>query len=168
VLAVACFAYAGIASFWVNAVHRADPRELLVSTQSSEQVKQVAEQVVAANARSPRPLRVTVDAAAGATFPYAWYFRHLPLVQYPDLSAGGLPPSDVVILTQASRDRLRRQLRGFQERRFPFRVWWVRGATWSEYHALTPASGWRWLTRREPWSPLGGMPEYLETRRPLG
>jgi uncharacterized protein (TIGR03663 family) len=166
VLAVACFAYAGIASYWVNAVHRADPRELLVSTQSSEDVKKVAEQVVAANARSKTPLRVTVDAADGATFPYAWYFRHLPLVQYPDLSAGNLPPSDVVIMTEGSRDRLKRQLAGFHEREFPFRVWWVRGSNWKEYHALTLASGWRWLTQRKPWSPLGGMPEFLETRTP--
>jgi hypothetical protein len=125
----------------------------------------VADEVVAANARSRTPLRVTVDAAEGATFPYAWYFRHLPAVQYPDLSTGVLPPSDVAILTQASRDRLRSQLRGFRERRFPFRVWWVRGSNWSQYHALTLSSGWDWLTRREPWSPLGGMPEYLEQRR---
>jgi uncharacterized protein (TIGR03663 family) len=159
-------AYAGVASYWVNAVHRADPRELLVSTQSSEDVKRVAEQVVAANARARTPLRVTVDAAEGATFPYAWYFRHLQSVQYPDLSAAtALPPSDVAILTEGSRDALRAQLRGFDERRFRFRVWWVRGSAWHEYKALTFSSAWAWLTRREPWSPLGGMPEYLEWSR---
>jgi uncharacterized protein (TIGR03663 family) len=167
-LAVLGFAYAGVASYWVNAVHRADPRELLVSTQSAEDVKQVAEEVVAANARARTPLRVTVDAAEGATFPYAWYFRHLQSVEYPDLStASTLPPSDVIILTQGSRDRLRSQLSGFDERRFRFRVGWVRGNSWSEYKDLTLSSAWAWLTRREPWSPLGGMPEYLEwSKRP--
>jgi uncharacterized protein (TIGR03663 family) len=170
VMVVVAFAYAGIASYWVNAVHRADPRELLVSTQSAEDVKQVAEEVVAADARSRRPLRVTVDAAEGATFPYAWYFRHLRAVQYPDLGeSGSLPPSDVAILTQGSRDRLRGQLRDFDERRFRFRVWWVRGSSWRDYRRdLTLSSAWAWLTRREPWSPLGGMPEYLETRRRPG
>jgi uncharacterized protein (TIGR03663 family) len=163
-VAVLALAYSGLASYWVNAVHRADPRELLVSTQSAEDVKLVAEDVVAADARAAQPLRVTVDAAEGATFPYAWYFRHLESVQYPDLSAAtALPASDVAILTEGSRDRLKAQLGGFRERRFRFRVWWVRGSSWKEYHALSLSSAWAWLTRREPWSPTGGMPEYLET-----
>jgi uncharacterized protein (TIGR03663 family) len=163
VLACVGFAYAGVASYWVNAVHRADPRELLVSTQSAEDVKRVAEEVVAADARADRPLRVTVDAAEGASFPYAWYFRHLDGDQYPGLGrTGDLPPSDVAILTEGSRGRLRDQLVGFRERRFAFRVWWVR-----DNSTLTPARGWRWLTRREPWNETGGMPEYLEwARRP--
>ena len=160
-VAAACFAYAGIASYWVNAVHRADPRELLVSTQSSEQVKRVAEAVVAEARRSPRPLRITVDAADGASFPYAWYFRHLD-AGYPDLSKGPLPPSDVVIVTDASRARLAPQLRAFRERRFPFRVWWVH-----DMSRLTPGSAWAWVTRRKPWSPTGGMPEWVEWGRGL-
>ena len=47
VAAALALAYAGYASFLANAVHRADPRELLVSTQSSEEVARVADQVVA-------------------------------------------------------------------------------------------------------------------------
>ena len=156
-LAVLALAYSALGSFWVNAEHRADPRELLVSTQSSEQVKQVAEDVLARAARSRRPLRVTVDSADGASFPYAWYFRHLD-AGYPDLSASGeLPPSDVAILTDASRDRLRPAADGYRERPFAFRVWWVR-----DYGALTPGSAWAWLSRRDPWNPTGGMREWLE------
>ena len=156
-LAAAAFAYAGLASYWVNAVHRADPRELLVSTQSSEAVKRVADEVLADARRLRRPLRITVDAADGASFPYAWYFRHLD-AQYPDLSgSGSLAQTDVAILTEPSRDRLLPEGDGFVERRFPFRVWWVR-----DYGRLTPASAWAWLSRREPWSPTGGMPEWLE------
>jgi hypothetical protein len=127
-------------------VHRADPRELLVSTQSSEAVLGIRDRVLAIPGA-----RITVDGAEGATFPWAWYFRDRP-VAYVDLSTGAkLPPSDVAILTERSRERL--ELGG---RRFPFRVWWVR-----DYGAITPASWWRWLTRREPWNPTGGMPEWL-------
>jgi uncharacterized protein (TIGR03663 family) len=160
VLAVLAFAYAGVASFWVNAVHRADPRELLVSTQSSEQVKQIAEAVVArAGAQTP----VTVDSADGASFPYAWYFRHLD-AGYPDLSASGtLPVGGIAILTDASRERLRGRLSGYEERPFDFRVWWVR-----DYSELNPGSAWRWLSARDPWSPTGGMREWLEWPRSLG
>jgi predicted membrane-bound mannosyltransferase len=142
-------------------VHRADPRELLVSTQSSEEVKRVADEVVARSERDP-DTRITVDASEGATFPWAWYFRHLP-VSYAELGAGSeaqAPDDDVLILTQAAHDRLAPELQGYDARRFPFRVWWVR-----DYEAMTPRAWWRWFTEREPWSPTGGMPEWLYQRR---
>jgi uncharacterized protein (TIGR03663 family) len=160
--AAVAFAYAGYASFLVNAVHRADPRELLVSTQSAEEVADVADRVVAQSRqadRDGRPFSVTVDAAEGATFPYAWYFRDLS-VGYVDLSTRGTAGSDVVVLTQASYDRLRSRLGAYTVRQFPFRVWWVR-----DYGKLTPASGWRWLTKCEPWNPTGGMPEWVLEKR---
>jgi hypothetical protein len=103
---------------------------------------------------------VTIDAAEGATFPWAWYFRDLS-TGYIDLSAQGAPPrSDVLILTQASEERLRAELGDYTVRRFPFRVWWVR-----EYGRLSLGGWWRWVTKREPWSPLGGMPEWLYVER---
>jgi uncharacterized protein (TIGR03663 family) len=158
--AVVALGYVVFASWEVNAVHRADPRELLVSTQSSEEVAKVAREVVAKAKASDRPYTVTVDSAEGATFPYAWYFRDLP-VGYVDLSTQGTPPdSDALILTQASHDRLRSQLRGYRSREFPFRVWWVR-----DYGRITPGSWWRWLTKRDVWSPTGGMPEWLYQKR---
>jgi uncharacterized protein (TIGR03663 family) len=156
VLAAAlAFAYAGYASYLANAVHRADPRELLVSTQSSEEVARVADEVVAM-----RPSSVTVDASEGATFPWAWYFRELD-VEYPELgTTGGVPDSDVVILTEGAHNRLAPELGGYRGREFPFRVWWVR-----EGSEMSAASWWRWLTRREPWNATGGMPEWLYVRR---
>ena len=163
VAVVAAFAYAGYASFLVNAEHRADPRELLVSTQSSEEVARVADQVVAEAKRADRegrPYSITIDAAEGATFPWAWYFRDLS-TGYIDLSQKGVPPdSDALILTQASQERLKSQLADDKVRQFPFRVWWVR-----DYGKLDPGSAWRWLTEREPWNDTGGMPEWLYTKR---
>jgi uncharacterized protein (TIGR03663 family) len=162
VVAVAGFAYAAYASFTVNALNRADPRELLVSTQSSEEVARVADEVVALAERSERPLSITVDSSEGATFPWAWYFRDLEGVGYLELGASSTaaaPDSDVLILTQAANDRLAPEL-GREGREIPFRVWWVR-----DYGAMSPAAWWRWFTRREPWSPTGGMPEWLYRRR---
>ncbi len=75
-----------------------------------------------------------------------------------ELGTSGTPPdSDVLILTQAAHDRL--QLPGADARQIPFRVWWVR-----DYGEMTPASWWRWFTEREPWSPTGGMPEWVYER----
>ncbi len=161
IVVVACFAYSFYASYLVNAVHRADPRELLVSTQSSEDVKRVADQVVARAERDP-DTKITVDSSEGATFPWAWYFRDLP-VGYVELGAGSEAPApdddDVLILTQAANDRLAPQLQGYEARQFPFRVWWVR-----DYDAMSPRAWWRWFTKREPWNPTGGMPEWLHER----
>jgi uncharacterized protein (TIGR03663 family) len=160
VVVAAGFAYSVYASYLVNAVHRADPRELLVSTQSSEEVKRVADEVVARAERGPT--EITVDSSEGATFPWAWYFRDLP-VGYVELGAGSQAPppdSDVLILTGAAHDRLGSQLQGYDAREFPFRVWWVR-----DYEAMSPGAWWRWFTKREPWSPTGGMPEWLYERR---
>ena len=155
VATVLALAYAGYASFLVNAVHRADPRELLVSTQSSEAVARVADEVVAA-----RPSSITVDASEGATFPWAWYFRD-ETVQYVELAdRGQAPDSDVLILTEAARERLAPELTGYRGREFPFRVWWVRDGS-----EMSPAAWWRWFTKREPWNPTGGMSEWLYERR---
>ena len=150
--------YVPIASYLANAEHRADPREFLVSTQSSEAVKKVADEVREMARKNPK-LTVTVDSADGATFPYAWYFRDLN-VGYLDMStASQPPPSDVLILTEGSRARLEPQLTGYSGRRFPFRVWWVR-----EYGKQSIEGWWRWFTERRPWNATGGLPEWLYTR----
>jgi predicted membrane-bound mannosyltransferase len=151
--------YVPVASWWVNVDHRADPRELLVSTQSSEAVKRVADEVSALARKQPK-LSVTIDSADGATFPYAWYFRHLN-VGYLDLTSVEAPPaSDVLVMTEASSQRLAPQLASYRSRRFAFRVWWVR-----DYADATPGDWLRWLFERKVWNPTGGMPEYLYVRR---
>ena len=155
--------HAGYASFRVNAQNGADPREFLVTTQSSEAVTGVRDEVFAAKARADREgrdLSVVVDSAEGATFPWAWYFRHLDAT-YPDLTREALPSeADVVIATQGGRDRVAGELAGYEGREFPFRVWWVR-----DYDEMSPSAWWDWFTQREPWNPTGGMPEWLYLRQ---
>ena len=63
---------------------------------------------------------------------------------------------------RASRDRLAPQLTGYRSRKFPFRVWWVR-----EYGKQSLGNWWRWFTKRKPWNPTGGLPEFLYTRRDI-
>jgi uncharacterized protein (TIGR03663 family) len=160
---VAGVAYLGYSSFLASAEHSADPREFLVTTQSSPEVARVADRVLAEAAaaeREGRPYAITVDASEGATYPWAWYFRDLS-VNYQELgSAGTPPPSDALILTQAASDRLAPELAGYDAREFPFRIWWVR-----EYGEMSAGNWARWFTDREPWNPTGGMPEWLYLRR---
>jgi len=155
-------AYTVYASALVNAVHPADPREFLVSTQSSTDVANEARRIVALSERRGGKLKVLVDSAEGATFPWAWYFRDLD-VGYLDLSTTGEPPadSDVIVLTQASNTRLRPSLIGYDGKQIHFRVWWVR-----DYgEVLSPGAWLPWLTMRKPWNATGGMPEWVYLRR---
>jgi uncharacterized protein (TIGR03663 family) len=159
-----CIAYAGYTSWWANAENGADPREFLVTTQSSEEVKRVRDEVEAAAAhagRQGRQISILIDSAEGATFPWAWYFRDLPAGYLDMTGASELPANtDVAILTEANRDRLLDNLAGYDGRRFPFRVWWVR-----EYGEMSPGGWWRWVADRDTWNPTGGMPEWLYIRQ---
>jgi uncharacterized protein (TIGR03663 family) len=160
---LACALYTGYASWQANVENGADPREFLVATQSAEDVKGVRDEVRAVAARAQREGRdahILIDSAQGATFPWAWYFRDLD-AGYLDLTTAGIPSdTDVAILTDGNRDRLADQLAGYQGRRFPFRVWWVR-----DYGEMSIGGWWRWFTRREPWNPTGGLPEWLYVRQ---
>jgi uncharacterized protein (TIGR03663 family) len=164
-LVLAFAAYAGYASFLVNAKHRADPREFLVTTQSSEDINDVVESVLGVDARVFRRtgnhVTISVDASDGATFPWAWYFRDLP-AGYIDMSKPEYhPDGQVLLMTQANRDRLLAELPAYEGRRFRFRVWWVRD--WDR--KLDPDAWWGWWTRRKVWNPVGGMPGWVYVRR---
>ena len=105
---------------------------------------------------------MTVDTSQGATFPWAWYFRDVESVSYVDLSvpATAFPASDVLVATDASRQRLAPDLADYEARQFGFRVWWGR-----DYGRLGPGSALEWIATREPWNETGGMPEWLLVRR---
>ena len=123
-----------------------------------------------ADSRGPGkpPLTVTVDAAEGATFPYAWYFRHLSAGYIDYQQANSAPPtSDVLTLTDASKTRLAGALNDYDCRPFKFRVWWVRdygilkAADDKSPGPMRPGALWRYITQRKTWTPTGGMNESL-------
>ena len=160
---LACALYAGYASWQANVENGADPREFLVATQSAEQVEGVRDEVEALFDRAQREGRdssIVIDSAMGATFPWAWYFRDLD-AGYLDVTRSPLPSdTDVAVVTDPGRAHVRRDLAGYDGRRFPFRVWWVR-----DYGAMSVGGWWRWFTEREPWNPTGGLPEWLYVRQ---
>ena len=157
-----CAAAMVATSWWANVENGADPREFLVTTQSSDAVKDVRDRVEAAVARARaagREPEIVVDAAEGATFPWAWYFRDLP-AQYPDLSSSEPPAdADAVIVTEGNRAALAGALAGLRRARVP-----VPRLVGARLRRDVAAAWWRWFTRREPWNPTGGMPEWLYER----
>jgi len=104
-----------------------------------------------------------VDEGQGATVPDAWYFRALP-VGYIDMSTPGYEPdSQVLIMTEQAQAKLLPVLEAYEGTKYDFRVWWVRDRS----KALDLGAWWDWYTKREPWNPLGGLPEWIYVRRDL-
>ena len=154
----------GVASLGLAYERPADPRELLVYVQTSDEVQDVRREIAAVDRdlrrREGRGVRIAVDGWGGTTWPWAWYLRDHS-VGYPDFSLAGTGPgdADVVIVAEPNRERLAPELAGFTGRRFHLREWWV-----PEYGSASPGDWARWLTRREPWSPLGSLDEWVYVR----
>ena len=157
--------YLPIASWWANVEHRADPKEFLVSTQSSEDVLDVRDRVYSVDDRFKRrtgqPVTIHIDSAEGATYPWAWYFRDRS-VFYVDMQQPGYAPgAQVLIMTPTAQQRLLPELAAYDGTEFRFRVWWVRD--WKR--KFEPGAWGPWLTRRETWNPIGGLPEWVYVRK---
>lgn len=152
-------AYMVYASVRANAELGADPRSLLVSTQSSVQVKQVADQVDELG-----DVSITVDSAEGATFPYAWYFRDKQIGYIDATTDGYVPDTQALVLTETAYGRLKPDLAAYDCRRFDFRVWWVKDYS----KKFSAGAWWGYLTARRAWNPTGGMKEWFCVRRDVG
>ena len=162
-------------SWWVNVDRGTDPREMLVSTQSSEQVKEVADQVLAlAASRGPGapPLTRHGGLRRGRDLP-------LRLVLPPPADGLHRPPAGQRRRADLRRDRDDREQprpaqpaarRATTAAMFDFRVWWVReygscGISTRRTPAGTSANWFNYVTQREVWNPTGGMREWLYIKK---
>ena len=154
------------AAFQLSYVRPADPRELLVFTQTSTDVPEVRDELVALARRfeqTGRPLTLEVDGWGGTGWPWGWYLRDVP-AGYPDMSAPGYEPtSDVLIVAEPNHALVQGQLQDYVlDRRFRLRVWWV-----PDWGAAGPGDWARWLLFRDTWSPTASLDEFLYVRRGL-
>ena len=155
-------AYSTQAAFGLSFERPADPRELLVYTQTSTDVPPVSDEILALERkmrRLGRPLSVEADGWGGTGWPWGWYLRDIP-VGYPDMSAADfVPRAQVVLVSEPNHELVRSHLKGYVGRRFRLRVWWV--PDWSG----ASARDWmRWLVERRAWSPTASMDEFIYVR----
>lgn len=134
----------------------ADPRELLVTVQTSESVKQEANWLVAASKINGK-LSVVVDESDAGSWPWVWYLRNIRNVRYEKLDPRRLPEADVVILRASAIEPIVPV--GFEIRRFPLRVWWI-----PDYRTMTLGDAARWFLTRTTWNSTGSSDQYLITR----
>ncbi len=162
VLAALAFAATAYNDVRVNVLHPEDPRELLITTQTSPEVPRAVERIRAADARlratEGRRVTVAVDPGSGASYPWAWYLRELPVAY----AAPSTPATDVLILTEDVSRRLEPRLDGYRRISVDLRVGWGR-----HYTGVGARDWWRWYWHRTPFTPLAPLREHVYVRRGL-
>ena len=163
-LAIAGVAYLGVSSWVANGAQRVDPRSLLVAPQTTEAALGVRDELLSLDRRlrrvAGRPLSVDVDSNDSFAFPWAWYLRNVRTGFLDMRAAGYRPQTDAVIVSDEARAQV--PLGAYRGRRFALRAFWGR-----DYRRLSVGGWWRWITRRESWSPLGTSSGWLYVRRDL-
>jgi uncharacterized protein (TIGR03663 family) len=139
-----------------------DPRHLLVSVQTGEELVDVRDRVEQLYASAPggRPPRVVIDTTSSATWPWAWYLRDWPVL-YADLAddPGAAADADVVIATASNAPRLPAPPGGWRAHPFEHRVWWR--PPWGD----SDVPDWLgWIATRRTFGPTGAL-EAVELER---
>jgi uncharacterized protein (TIGR03663 family) len=146
---------------------QADPRELLVYVQTSDELREVRDEVMELNDRVERErgdgLRVGIDSALGATWPWAWYARDLQAT-YVDMSTTEFDPSDsdVLLVIKENRHNVKGTFEDFEGHPYDHRIWWV-----PEYLEGTPGEWLTWMATRKPFSETGSVNAWLYVRDDL-
>lgn len=162
----ACVLLAALSAITLAYIRPADPRELLVYTQTSNDVPKVATELIALSRTvSPRTHHsptIEVDAWGGTGWPWSWYLRDRA-VGYPDMSQPDFAPTaDALVVADPNQPKLVGRLGDYVGRRFRGRVWWV-----PDWGGASLGDWARWIVLRRPWSPQGTLDEWLYVRRGL-
>ena len=156
-VAAAAVAVVALAVLAVPAAHTqaSDPRHLLVSVQTSEELVDVRDRVERLYAAAPDddPPTVVVDTGSSGTWPWAWYLRDRPVL-YADLAddPGAAADADVVIAMASNAPRLPAPPGGWHARPFAHRVWWL--PPWDD----AGVADWvGWIAARRTFGPPGAL-----------
>jgi len=140
----------------------ADPRELLVTVQTSDDVRDITDRLADAQHHG-RLGAILVDEREGGSWPWAWYLHDLRDVGYQTLDpALPLPDGFDAYIVSASTDPPMVPS-GYVIERFPLRVWWL-----PDYDSMTIGDALRWLTTRRVWSPTASTDQYLIVKATAG
>ncbi len=142
--------------------HGADPRELLVTVQTSTRVPELTDQFAAAR-RDGTLGSILIDERDGGSWPWAWYLHGFADVAYQTIDpAQTLPSGFDAYVVSASTDPPPIP-DGYVIERFPLRGWWL-----PDYDRVTITRAIRWLTTRDTWSPTASSDQYLIVKASAG
>lgn len=135
----------------------ADPRELLVTVQTSVEVPAVAERL-RAGYEAGSIESIVVDDSGGGSWPWVWYLNGLPVSYQTVDQTRPLPDADALILLALPDPPTAHG--NAKVERIRLREWWV-----ADYGAMGAADAARWFFTRQTWNPTGSTDQYVITRR---
>lgn len=138
-----------IASF----VNRDVPREILVYTQTSQDIRQVAEEIRVAGQLNGEgnAISLSIDTADSYAWPWHWYLRGYTGARFTDLSVDGAAAErgvDIAVINARSNAKVQPDYAlGYSEpRRIQHRAWFP-----EDYRNLTPKDFWDTIWARDRW-----------------
>ena len=156
VLVVLMFAFTLRASF--NAVYKYGdiPREMLVYTQTTQDLHQTAKEFDLARdlAWNKSEFSIAIDTRDGFAWPWSWYLRNYEGVGYIDLEGEDATVGDtrtIAVINARNHDKVKESLpEDFGEGRHMIHRWWFPEV----YKNKTPGDVWNGLTNRDLLRPI--------------
>ena len=155
-LVVVMFAFTLRASFNAVYKHGDIPKEMLVYTQTTQDLHQTAKEIDLARdlAWNKSEFSVAIDTRDGFAWPWSWYLRNHEGVGYIDLEGEDVAVGDtrtIAVINARNHDKIKESLpEGFGEGRHMIHRWWFPEV----YKGKTPADVWNGLTNRELLRPI--------------
>lgn len=140
----------------------ADPRELLVTVQTSTDVPRLTARLAAAR-RTGKLGRILIDQRDGGSWPWGWYLHGVNDVGYQTIDPKQPLPSgyDAYIVSAATDAPAIPD--GYTVERFALRRWWL-----PDYNHVTIGDLSRWLSTRKTWNRTASSDQYLIVRLAAG
>ena len=135
----------------------ADPRELLVTVQTSTDVPPIVDRLREGQ-RAGTIESILVDQRGGGSWPWAWYLNDFANVAYIDVTDGVFPEGYDALILDGLNGRPEVP-EGYTVEEFSLRRWWV-----PDYHNAGIGDLLTWFFTRDTWNPTGSYPQYLVTR----
>jgi uncharacterized protein (TIGR03663 family) len=140
----------------------ADPRELLVTVQTSTNVPDLTHRMAAARSRGTLG-SILIDQRDGGSWPWAWYLHEFADVSYQTIDpTQPMPEGFDAYIVSASTDPPAIP-DGYVIERFPLRGWWL-----PDYGHVNIGDIFRWLATRHTWSPTASSDQYLIVKSSAG
>jgi uncharacterized protein (TIGR03663 family) len=137
--------------------HGHDPRELLVTVQTSARVHELAAELRAAQ-QAGEIGPILLDQRDSGSWPWAWYLHGLEVLYTEIDPAAPLPDGfDVYVVT--ANGPAPSVPAGYTIERYPLRAWWL-----PDYGSASVGDVLRWLFTRETWNPTGSSDQFLIRR----
>ena len=155
-LVVVMFAFTVRAAFVAVYKHGDIPKEMLIYTQTTQDLHQTAKEIDMARdlAWNKSEFSVAIDTRDGFAWPWQWYLRGYDGVGYLNLEGEGSTVDDtrtIAVINSRNHDDVKESLPGsFGEGRHMIHRWWFPEV----YKNKTPADVWNGLTNRELLRPI--------------